>query len=124
MIGLCSTGKVIDPTQNKSTGEIKLKKHGRVRNLLINCRKKSISELLLEDAYPHPDLSTGRNDAVPFSCCIRKIQAACVHEHIFNTGTSTINTFGCGRKLKNTVQSLLAFELCLNGICVPLEVST
>lgn len=64
------------------------------------------------------------NDAVPFSCCTRKIKAACTHYQLRNAGTSTINMQGCTKKLKETMQSLLIFELCLNGISIALEVST
>lgn len=94
-------------------------------NTLVKNTKKDfpVEKLMKEDTDGYPDLVTIRRDSLPFSCCKRKITAACVHYNIQQFGTRTINVGGCALKLKRAVHYLLVVETISYTVCVLIELA-
>ncbi|GJQ70806.1 hypothetical protein Trydic_g734 [Trypoxylus dichotomus] len=60
-------------------------------------------------------------DAVPFSCCARKILETCMHYNVVQYGTKTISVGGCSFKVKHTAQLILWSEFGVYATCILIE---
>lgn len=76
---------------------------------------------IIRDTGGYSELTKEVN-AVPFSCCARKILDTCMHYNVVQYGTNTINVVGCSLKVKNTAQLILWSEFGVYATCVLIEV--
>lgn len=81
-------------------------------------------DLLMEEAESDLNVLSATSDEVPYSCCARKAMSSCRHTQLHRYGISTINMKGCTTYLRSDVCWILWLAFTINGLCVPLEVSS
>ncbi|XP_022900284.1 uncharacterized protein [Onthophagus taurus] len=88
---------------------------------LVPWKKISDTRISRHFAFPHPRESPSLVNAVPFSCCARKVLDVCLHYNLLEYGVKTISIEGCAPKVQKTSNFILAIEFGMFSLCIIIE---